>query len=30
MLKKVASENDVPSQKHIEKDVLIPNQLNFR
>ena len=30
MLKKLASKNDVPSQKRMEKDVFTPNQLNFR
>ena len=30
MLKKLASENYVPSQKHMEKDVFAPNQLKFR
>ena len=30
MLKKLASENDVDSQKHKEKDVSTPNQLKFR
>ena len=27
---KIASEKDVPSQKHIEKDVFTPNQIKFR
>ena len=30
MLKEVASENDVPSQKHMENDVFTRNQLKFR
>ena len=30
MVKKLASEHDVPSQKHMEKDVFTPNQLKFR
>ena len=30
MLKKLASGNDVASQKHMEKDVFTSNQLKFR
>ena len=30
MLKKLASGNDVASQKHMEKDVSTPNQLKFQ
>ena len=30
MLKKIASENDVFSEKHMEKEIFTPNQLKFR
>ena len=30
MLKKVASENDAPPQKHMEKNIFTRNQLKFQ